>query len=126
MDASHCIHRNHVKPRSELAVPGRSGTFRKTCQLCLLPAAIPRAFILASSEWQVLDLGSMDIECSQCGVLHWKGECSYQSAVQNTWFTAYCKEGDVLLEPLKESPSLLHALSNESDNGFSEAYSQVQ
>jgi hypothetical protein len=71
---------------------------------------VPRAFNSQYRRRKQLDLGRMDIECRDCGALHWLAEKTFRSPKSAPMFSKCCKEGAVKLPPVKEPPPELKEL----------------
>lgn len=72
----------------------------------------PLASVSRVADWTPLDLGHMDVICSNCQALHWRNEAMDPRA-REPRFMVCCKHGDVhipLLKPLSEClQRLLHS-----------------
>src|SRR5271170_804225 len=76
-------------------------------QLADRPSRIPRGFISEYKRCKPLECGRMDIECPDCGALHWMAEKTAASTKSAPRFSKCCKEGAVKLPPVREPPEEL-------------------
>ena len=58
----------------------------------------------------------MDIECPDCGALHWMAEKTYKSPKSAPRFSKCCKEGAVMLPAIKDPPDDLKELLTPQDH----------
>ena len=80
------------------------------------PQPIPRGFISQYRHRKPLKLGRMDIECPDCGALHWMAEKTYKSPKSAPRFSKCCKEGAVMLPAIKDPPDDLKELLTSQDH----------
>jgi hypothetical protein len=88
--------------------PGRDGP-RPNRRRMLRPADdgfVPQGFItryhdLTDQQQQHHHMGAMDVECIHCHALFWQEEHNFMS---------YCKQGEIILPPIREPPDLLRRL----------------
>ncbi|CAG8853733.1 8991_t:CDS:1, partial [Gigaspora margarita] len=60
------------------------------------------------------NLGYINIECTLCGALHWKDE-KVSGTVKRPVFSTCCANGKVHLQPLAQTPPILHSLLTENN-----------
>src|ERR1700712_1825787 len=65
-----------------------------------------------SPEFQAIELGRMNIECSKCHALHWQCEQLTKSSCAHPEFDTCCLEGKVKLPKFRTPPHELNALFN--------------
>ena len=61
------------------------------------------------------DLGPQDIQCPECGVLHWKGEMLRSSTTCIPCFGSCCNGGDKILTRIMDPPEPLYRLLTSAD-----------
>jgi hypothetical protein len=71
---------------------------------------IPKGFISEYRQCQQLNCGQMNIECPDCGALHWIAERISNSSKSSPQFSRCCKEGGVKLPDIKPPPEELKDL----------------
>ena len=71
---------------------------------------IPAARQPFDPSWPVHSLGKMDVQCSDCGALHWMAERLAQSSDTRPRFGMCCFQGKIKLTPLHNLPPELHNL----------------
>ena len=75
----------------------------------------PLAYIENYLLWKQLMLGRMNIECPDCGALHWIAERILHSGKTHPKFEKCCKHGGVSLPLLQPPPEPLYSLLNGQD-----------
>ncbi|KAG0126491.1 hypothetical protein HOY82DRAFT_542556 [Tuber indicum] len=71
------------------------------------PAPIPLASVESRDRWRISALGRMDVACTACNALHWKGEWTRLRGHGIAGaFESCCKRGDSIKVVPAESPSL--------------------
>ena len=73
--------------------------------------------------WPVHSLGKMDVQCPDCGALHWMAERLAQSSNTRPRFGMYCFQGKIKLAPLHNLPlelSNLYTSQTPQAKGFRE------
>ncbi|KAG0125360.1 hypothetical protein HOY82DRAFT_493006, partial [Tuber indicum] len=76
----------------------------------------PLASVESSDRWRIRDLGRMDVACTACNTLHWKGEWTrLRGHGIARAFESCCKRGDVRVERLQELPEPLNTLMTAQD-----------
>ena len=71
---------------------------------------IPKALQTPPPDLPRHDLGPRDIQCPECGALHWKGEMLGSSTTRNARFGSCCNEGDKILTRITDPPEPLYRL----------------
>jgi len=82
--------------------------------LCL-QHQFPLPYIENHMRWRQLELGRMNIECPDCGALHWIAERILHSGKTHPKFEKCCKHGSVSLPLLQPPPEPLYSLLNGQD-----------
>ena len=80
------------------------------------PANLPRYFRhFDENDVEPINLGRMDIECPDCGALHWEAEKLSTSRAGVPRFGTCCLQGKVVLPPVQAPPrDLLHLFNGVS------------
>ena len=77
--------------------------------------SLPIAFQSMRHAFQPLDLDRMTRVCDRCGAQHWIAERISGSRVRTPRWESCCKQGDVILPPYHEPPTLLRTLLTATD-----------
>ncbi|KAG0123343.1 hypothetical protein HOY82DRAFT_495266, partial [Tuber indicum] len=81
------------------------------------PAPIPLASVESRDHWRISALGRMDVACTACNALHWKGEWTRLRGHGIAGaFESCCKRGDVRVERLQVLPEPLNTLMTGQDS----------
>lgn len=102
------VESENVDPAAELAV---TSTAQPTVAIIIpeQPAqALPLAF--TNRTVSLFDLGPMNMQCIDCGALHWLREKTTDSTAEEAVFELCCKKGDVNLPLFNDPPEYLKNL----------------
>ena len=73
-------------------------------------AILPLAFKDCFGDWEILDLGMIDVVCNSCHAWHWAAEKKSKGSRPPQLFESCCKKGSVWLPPWRDLPSYLQQL----------------
>src|SRR6266496_3751636 len=80
------------------------------------PRELPLGFCDSYFFCQPLNLGGMNLECSECKAMYWLNERQHSSSKSNPKFHTCCQGGAVKLEPIRDPPAELQELYTFTDS----------